>query len=941
MASNRVKGITIEIGGDTTGLQKALSGVNKTIKDTQSQLRDVENLLKLDPTNTELLGQKHRLLAEKIGATKEKLDTLKDAQEQVRQQFENGDIGVEQYEALQREIISTEEYLKNLENTVGSGSAKLAEISAKTGEFGEKATKAGKALMPVTAGLTAVGGAGLAAFKDVGEGLDTIITKTGATGEAAEELENIFKNVYGSFPADSVEVGSAIGEINTRFGFMGQALEDASVKFLKFADINGTDVNTAVQLVSRAMGDAGIEADEYGTILDQLSVAAQASGISINTLTENLTKYGAPMRQLGFDTEASIAIFSQWEKAGVNTEIAFSGMKKAIANWTKEGKNGKEEFANFVKGVQDGSISAQEALDVFGTKAGPDLVDAIQAGRFSYEDFLSVIENSAGTVENTFAGTQDPIDEFTVAMNNSKMALAEVGDALSSALAPILESVSGKLKEFTQWFSGLSEGQKQVIVRIALIVAAMGPLLLIIGKVSSAISSITGLLSKAKTANAVMSTVGKIKGVLSGLWSFLLANPIVAVIAAIIGAVVMLYTKCEWFRDAINAVWESVKTAFTAAWDGIATFFTETLPNAWDAAVAWIQGIPEWWAGIWQQVGDFFGGIWDSMMQNPVLSGIVTTIQNLWNNCVSTLQGIWSGLTEIASGAWELLKNTILAPVLLLIDLVTGDFAGLKEDAQNIWNNIKEAASNIWNGIKNVVSSVVQGMVTHVKTIITGLKDTLGNIWEMVKNTASSAWQNVKNFVVQTAQNLKQSAVQAFQNLVTGIKNVLGNLGSVVSNGFQSAINFITSLPSKALKWGADFINGIANGIKNAIGNVTNAVSSVANKIRSFLHFSVPDEGPLTDYESWMPDFMKGLANGIKSNMGMVDNAMNKLSEKMAGYSSDLNIFQSAEDNRTINVSPPVVSVQVGNREFDSYIVETAKSGIGNNQIIHMRTRGR
>lgn len=975
MAASRVKGITIEIGGDTTGLQKALSGVNTTIKNTQAQLRDVNNLLKLDPTNTELLGQKHRLLTEKIGATKEKLDTLKTAQEQVRQQFENGDIGIEQYEALQREIISTEEYLKDLQNTVGSGSAKLAEISAKTGEFGEKATKAGQALMPVTAGLTAVGAAGLAAFKDVDAGLDIIITKTGATGEAAEEMEAIFSNVYGNFPADSEAVGSAIGEINTRLGFTGQTLDDASVKFLKFADINGTDVNTAVQLVSRAMGDAGIDANEYGTILDQLTAASQASGISIDTLTENLTKYGAPMRQLGFDTESAIAIFSQWEKAGVNTEIAFSGMKKAIGNWTKAGKDGKEEFANFVKGVQDGSISAQEALNVFGTKAGPDLVDAIQAGRFSYEDFMTVIENSSGTVEQTFEDTQDPIDQFTVAMNNAKLALAEVGDALASTLAPILQAVSEKLKNFTQWFSGLSDSQKDMIVKIGMVIAALGPLLIIVGKVSMAISSITGLLSKAKVAATVTSAVSKIKTVLSGLWAFIAANPIVVAIAVIIAAVVLLYTKCEWFRDAVNAVWDKIKTAFLAAWSGITTFFKETLPNVWNAVVSWVQGIPEWWSGIWQTVGDFFAGIWSGicsfftetipaawqsvvswfqgipewwsgiwqqvhdfftniwtmMMQNPVLSSIVNTIQSLWENLVTTLQNVWTNIQTIASAAWELIKNIILGPVLLLIDLVTGNFGKLKEDAANIWENIKTAASTIWTALKDLVGNVVQGLATHVTTLITGLKDTLGNLWEMAKTAASTAWtnlkntvvttatnlkdsaiqavtnlkesvaqawenmkssaslawQNIKDFVTQTAENLKQSALEAFENLISGIRDTLSSLGSVVSDGFQSAISFITSLPSQAIEWGRDFIMGIVDGIRGAISWVTDAVTDVADTIRSFLHFSVPDVGPLTDYESWMPDFMQGLAKGIEKSKSIVADAI-------AGVSKDMTINANA-----------------------------------------------
>ena len=170
---------------------------------------------------------------------------------------------------------------------------------------------------------------------------------------------------------------------------------------------------------------------------------------------------------------------------------------------------------------------------------------------------------------------------------------------------------------------------------------------------------------------------------------------------------------------------------------------------------------------------------------------------------------------------------------------------------------------------------------SDVSILFTGLKNTAANIWAAIKNTASSAWTGLKNLVLSIASNLKQSAVDAFKAMVSGIGSALSSLGSVVQSGFQSAISFITSLPGKALEWGKDFINGIADGIRSAIGNVVSAVSDVADKIRSFLHFSVPDEGPLTDYESWMPDFMKGLAKGIEKGRGMVK-------EAVSGVASDL-----------------------------------------------------
>jgi len=205
----------------------------------------------------------------------------------------------------------------------------------------------------VTAPLTAIGTGAVLAFNAVDDGMDVMLKATGATGDAANGLEKIFKNVSGSVIGSFDDVGGAIGEVNTRFGVTGDGLETMSRDFLKFAEITGVDATQGVALVSRAMSDAGIDTKDYKKVLDQLSAASQASGISVEALTENLTKYGAPMRALGFDTQESIAIFAGWEKAGVNTEIAFSGMKKAISNWAAAGKDPREEFKKTLKAIEE------------------------------------------------------------------------------------------------------------------------------------------------------------------------------------------------------------------------------------------------------------------------------------------------------------------------------------------------------------------------------------------------------------------------------------------------------------------------------------------------------------------------------------------------------------------------------------------------------------
>lgn len=313
---------------------------------------------------------------------------------------------------------------------------------------GVLADLASTAIKNVIQGFKDIGAAVKDAYLEYDEGIDNVIKATGATGEAADNLKESYKEVSKSVVADYGSLGDTLGEVNTRFGFTGESLEECTTQFMKFADITGSDAKTAVQLVSRAMGDAGIEAKDYSSLLDSLALAAQASGISVDSLTEYLTKYGAPMRALGMEAKDSIAIFSGWEKAGVNTEIAFSGMKNAIANWAKNGKDARVEFKQTLEDIAacpDIASATTQAIEIFGKKAGPDLADAIHGGRFEYEEFLNLLESSTGTVEATYEETQSGVDKVKLAFQNAK---TEVADIVKDIESYLVKNFGPILKDF-------------------------------------------------------------------------------------------------------------------------------------------------------------------------------------------------------------------------------------------------------------------------------------------------------------------------------------------------------------------------------------------------------------------------------------------------------------------------------------------------------------
>lgn len=894
--ASRIQGITVEIGGDTTKLSTALSKVNKEIRDTQAQLKDVNKLLKLDPGNAELMAQKQRLLAQAVSETKEKLDALKLAGQQANEALAKGEISQSQYDALQREIIETEQALRDLERQAEQSSVALQKIGAageKLQSVGSSIEGVGQKLMPVTA---AVGGLATAAVKvasDFDSAMSQVAAVSGATGKELDALRDKAREMGSKTKFSASEAAEAMNYMAMAGWKTGDML-DGIEGIMNLAAASGEDLATTSDIVTDALTALGLSASDSGHFADILAAASSNANTNVAMMGETF-KYCAPVAgALGFTAEDTAEAIGLMANAGIKSSQAGTAMRTMLTSLTGEVTFVGDAFGELTVQTTnaDGSMRslgdiltdcraafaqmseserAANAEALVGKNAMSGFLAVMNAAPGDIEKLNSAINNCDGTAERMAETMQDNLaGQLTIL----KSQLEELAISIGEILMPSIRQIVGWIQGLVDWLNGLDEGTKKVIVTVALVAAALGPVLIVIGKVVGAVGTILTVVPK--IAGAVSGVAGFVSGTVIPALSAVVAaiGWVPIAIAAVIGVVVLLYNKCEWFRDAVNAVWAQVRDFFVSAWEVICSFFTETIPAAWESLVSFFQGIPAWWSGLWQSVGDFFNNVWTGMMENPVLSGIVDMIRSLWENLSAALQGIWQGIQTAASGAWELIKNVILGPVLLLIDLVTGNFTKLKEDALNIWTSIQQAASTIWSGIQQMVGSAVQGLVNHVSILLSGLRDFMGNLWSAVSSAAASAWNGLKNLVVSTASNLKQSAVEAFRAMVSGIGSALSSLGSVVQDGFQSAISFITSLPGRALQWGMDFINGIAEGVRRAIGNVVGAVSDVADAIRSYLHFSVPDVGPLTDYESWMPDFMGGLARGIEKSRGLVRKAV-------------------------------------------------------------------
>ena len=597
--ADRIKGITIELDGDTTKLSNALKGVNKEIRDTQSNLKDVNKLLKMDPGNADLLAQKQKYLTEAIDATKKKLSEEKEALAQLKAGPQTEETQKQQ-EALTREIEATKQSLEGLEDEYkkfGSVAGqqlqvagdKMKEVGGKISDVGEGLTKG------ITVPVAAVGAASVAAWKEVDEALDAVTQKTGASGAALEDMQKRAKSIAETIPTDFQTAGDAVGEVNTRFGLTGDALEDLSKKFVEFASLNSTDVSTSVDNVSSVLNAFGQSSDDAGNLLDALNQVGQATGVSMDTLSQDLSKNAAQFQSMGLSAEQAAGFMGAVEMSGLDTSTMLTGLTKAQKTATKNGQSLSDALKDFSKTMNSNASDTeklQAAYDLFGSRAGGAIYNAVQSGKLSLSDLSTTLGDYAGSVESTFNETLDPLDQMTVVMNNLKDLGAEIVDASAPMITEAMTQIKDVVTALKSAWDGLSPGMQEAIVKAALIAAAVGPVVVGVGKVVTAVGSVT-------------SVVGKLVGFLSTTAVPAITAvsvpilPIIGIIAAVVAAVVAVIeivkhwgeisewfggvwtTVCEGVKDVgttlgdfFSGLWAGIQSVTETVWNGISGFFT-------------------------------------------------------------------------------------------------------------------------------------------------------------------------------------------------------------------------------------------------------------------------------------------------------------------------------------------------------------------------------
>ena len=686
-------------------MQETASGFDKNTTAMEKAKAKAENLnkqIELQKTRVEEAKKMVEQSTEKYGEADSRTQKWKEALANASTELNN----------LQKELKDTNP-VKAFSDDLKTAADKLDKTSRAIGTVGDALTK--KVTMPIMA----VGGASIAAFNDVDKGMDIVIKKTGATGEALTDMQDRAKALAKTMPVSFEEAGTAIGEVATRFDLAGEDLEKLSEKFLQFAQINDTDVSGAIDNVQAAMAAFNVKSEDAGDVLDMLTKASQNTGVSVDKLSSDLTTNAAALKEMGFGVNASVGFLSKLNKIGLDSGTVMAGLKKALANATSQGKTMDQALSDLQKQLQGASSDTeamQAVMDLFGKKAGPALTAAIKDGRLSFDEFSNTIQDWGDATSTTFEATLDATDRFRVVMNNVKDVGAEVGATLLESLTPAIESVGEAVQKAAKWWSGLDESQQKTILTVAGVVAAIGPALTIVYKLGHGISTV---MTFASGLTSSIAAAGGLIPAITALGSTLL--PVIGVIAGVAAAIAAVIVVIK--------NWDKITAWFSQTWETVTTEVS-------DAATA---------------VGDL--------------------VSEKWNNIKEWTSEAWSNVKETVSNAWNNVKTTVSDAVNKVGSWVSEKWDNIKAKTKETWDNVKAKVAESGGGIKGIIKTAVDGYQNIWQTGFNAISNLTGGKLGDALSAARGKLNDIKgafSSMIESAKGIVSSGLDRIKGFFAG-----------------------------------------------------------------------------------------------------------------------------------------------------------------------------
>ncbi|HEM3660396.1 TPA: phage tail tape measure protein [Streptococcus suis] len=821
MAGN-IKGITIEIGGDTQPLQDALKGVNKQASEATKELRQIDKALKFDTGNVTLLTQKQEVLAKQVETTKEKLATLRQAQSQVEAQFKAGDIGADQYRAFQREVETTQRLLTSYET-------KLADVSSTLENHGRASSSAAQQLdkLQVEQGQLAsemnkvtsqfeLQESALSSNSSEAERNAIAQQKIGAQSEiVSKQISNLEKQLaltkseYGENSIEANKMEAELNQAKTALNNLNNEMDETKSSADGAQDgmkaMSDTIRAEALQATSEKLADISQKIFEVGT--ESMSAAAQlqASNAQFSTVfgdMENaakdaLNKIGEEMDIVPERLQGSFTQMASFAKtSGMDTAQALDLTTRATraaadgaAFYDKSIEEVTENLQSFLKGNYENDaalgISATEttrnaaANKLYG-KSFNELSEAQkQLTLLQMVEDGNELSGALGQAARESDGLENVLGNLRQSGTN---ALAAIGQPILEMLIPVFQSLADIISQLATWFTNLSSPIKEVVIIFTGILAVVGMLLPVF----------LGL----QVAAAAMGTT-----VVGMITAFL---PIVGIIVGIVAAITLLivglkelWTNHEGFRTVVTEIWNNIYAFLSMIIQQISSF----VMSVWGT-------LTTWWTENQQLILNAATTVWNA---------ITTVIQTVMTILGPLIQASWENIKLIITAAWEMIKivvetaiNVVLGIIKAVMQVITGDWTGA-------WETIKQVLSMAWEGIKSLISLALNFITQYISTVWTGIKNTISNLLTAISSVVSSIWSTIQS----TISNILSNIGVTVSNIWNGIRNTV----SSVLNGISSTVSSV---------W-----NGVKNTISNAINGARDAVSNAINAIKNLFNFQI------------------------------------------------------------------------------------------------------
>lgn len=861
MASSKIKGITIEIDGDTTKLGKALESAESSSKSLQSELKGINTLLKLDPSNVELLTQKQKVLTDAIGSTEDKLKTLKNAQAQVQTQFDKGEITAQQYRDFQREIVLTESKLESLKQeakefgSVFEQQVKVASDNVK--ELGSKVEEAGKKMGGISAGATAGLGFAITSAASLEGAINKFVGTTGVATQETEEwknvLQSIHENNYGEDYADIADkMRIAFSQLD---GLDTVELQDVVEKSYMLQDAYDMDFQENIRGVDALMSQFGITSAQAFELINQ---GAKAGLNQNQDLTDQIAEYSTYYAKLGFTAEDFFSMMIAGAQDGAYQIDYLNDAMKEFGIRTKDnskstndaytelglnvdeinnkfaqgGDKAQEAFADVTKAImaiEDPVKRNEIGVALFGTKF-EDLEESAVFAMANAEKSVNMLGDSVEQTSDTmYGGTAAKAQE---AVRSIQSSFASLGEALLPIIAPIAQ----KIAEIATKFSELSPVVQKIILVITGLVAAFAPVTIVIGKVISAVGTIMPVIGKIGTLLAKGLPILKAIGAAIGTVVTALGWPVVAIMA-VIGVITLLWNKCEWFRDGVIAIWATIKAGFQIAF--------------------------EWLSGIFASIGQFFVDLW-------------TKITTIFSNVAGWLD---TYLVQPISTAFQAIMNFINQYIIQPLQSLWNDYIyPIVSKIIEIIMKVVEIIFSLYKGIAIwIYQNVIQPIINYVTDLFNKIVTTITKLWnkmvEVFSKVASWVNKNVISPITNTVNSFKDKAISVFNTIWNKITSVFGKVGSWFKGKFQDAYNGITSIFSKL----SSFFSGIWSKISSTFSSlgtkigdaIGGAVKSGINRIISFIESTINNAIGLINGAIGLINKLPGVSVGKLSKLSL------------------------------------------------------------------------